>query len=174
MKKFLVLATVVILLTGCSSSGSNLAPGKVVGCQDINIVSSTAPPLDCLAGGAGISVDAIRGPALINVWGTWCYPCRQELPLLGEFMSKHGDQVQLIGIAVEEKSQASVRKFVRSHGITWPILYDAKGTTRGLFGMGVPVTWFIDSTGTVVHKQIGPFKSVADIEKDAKKYLGIR
>ncbi len=174
MKKFLLLVSIAVLLSGCSSGSSSLSPGKVVECQDINIVSSKAPPLECLAGGAGISVDAIRGPALINVWGTWCYPCKKELPLLSEFMSKYGDQVQLIGIAVEEKSQSSVRKFVKTHGITWPILYDVKGSTRPLFGMGVPVTWFIDSTGAVVHKHIGPFASAADIEKASKKYLGTR
>jgi peroxiredoxin len=80
----------------------------------------------------------------------------------------------VIGIAVEEKSPAVVKKFVETHGITWPILYDADGSTRETFGMGVPVTWFIDSSGRVTYKKFGPFKSLEEIEMATIKYLGVK
>jgi peroxiredoxin len=80
--------------------------------------------------------------------------------------------VQLIGIAVEEKSQAVVKKFIESNGMTWPVLYDKSGSTRATFGMGVPLTWFIDETGEVVHKKYGPFNSTEEIELAVTKYLG--
>jgi len=75
---------------------------------------------------------------------------------------------------VEEKNQATVKKFVETHGMTWPILYDANGSTRSQFGMGVPVTWFVDASGKVVHKKYGPFKSVEEIQLSVIKYLGVK
>ena len=80
--------------------------------------------------------------------------------------------MQVIGIAVEEKSQTVVKKFIESHGMTWPVLYDKSGSTRATFGMGVPVTWFIDETGKVVHKKYGPFNSTEEVKLAVAKYLG--
>ena len=173
MKKLLVIALSAITLTGCSLTQPIPVKGEVVSCAVIKTVASEGAALDCLDGSKGVAADSIVGPALINVWGTWCAPCRQELPHFAHYLAKH-DSVQIIGIAVEEKNMAVVRKFVESNGMSWPILYDADGSTRGKFGMGVPVTWFIDASGKVVHKKYGPFKSVEEIELSVMKYLGAK
>ncbi|CAN2245008.1 TlpA family protein disulfide reductase [Candidatus Planktophila dulcis] len=173
MKKLLVIALSVITLTGCSLTQPIPVKGEVVSCADIKTVASEGVALDCLDGSKGVVADSIVGPALINVWGTWCAPCRQELPHFAHYLAKH-DSVRIIGIAVEEKNMAVVRKFVESNGMSWPILYDADGSTRGKFGMGVPVTWFIDASGKVVHKKYGPFKSLEEIELSVIKYLGVK
>ena len=174
MKKFITLTLLALILTGCSAIEPIQVKGKVVSCANIKVEGGTGVPLECLGGGSEISADSIRGPALINVWGTWCEPCKQELPHLAHFLAKYSDQVDLVGIAVEEKNMKSVRKFIQSHGISWPILYDATGATRGKFGMGVPVTWLVDESGTVVYKKYGPFKSTEEIELAAIKYLGVK
>ena len=174
MKKFITLTILALVLTGCSAIEPIQVKGEVVICANIKVESGTGVPLECLGGGSAIAADSIRGPALINVWGTWCEPCKQELPHLAHFLAKYSDQVDLVGIAVEEKSMESVRKFVQNHGISWPILYDATGATRGKFGMGVPVTWLVDESGTVVYKKYGPFKSTEEIELAAIKYLGVK
>ena len=119
-------------------------------------------------------MESIRGPAIINVWGTWCAPCRQELPHFGHLLAKYGDKVDVIGIAVEEKSQAAVKKFVKTHGITWPILYDATGSTQEKFGPGVPVTAFINKSGNVVYTRYGAFQSTEELELATIKYLGVK
>ena len=174
MKKLSGLFVLLLALTACSSIEPIQVKGVVVDCEKIKVESGTGEPLECLGGGSEISADSIRGPALINVWGTWCEPCKQELPPLAHFSAKYSDQVDLVGIAVEEKNMKSVRKFIQSHGISWPILYDATGATRGKFGMGVPVTWLVDESGTVVYKKYGPFKSTEEIELAAIKYLGVK
>jgi thiol-disulfide isomerase/thioredoxin len=174
MKKFFTLILLALVLTGCSAIEPIKVKGEVVGCQNITVEGGTGVPLECLGGGSAIAADSIRGPALINVWGTWCEPCKQELPHLAHFSAKYSDQVDLVGIAVEEKNMKSVRKFIQSHGISWPILYDATGATRGKFGMGVPVTWLVDKSGKVVYKKYGPFKSTEEIELAAIKYLGVK
>jgi hypothetical protein len=83
-------------------------------------------------------------------------------------------QIQLIGIDVEEKRIEDGRMFARTHGIMWPNLYDAEGVTRSHFGMGVPVTWFIDSDGKVLYKKIGPFESTEELRVMTFKYFGLR
>jgi thiol-disulfide isomerase/thioredoxin len=174
MKKLCVIALSLVTLTGCSLTEPIPIKGEVVSCADIKTVASSATTLGCLDGSQGVAVDSIVGPALINVWGSWCEPCKQELPHFAHYLAQYGDRIQLIGVDVEEKSPAVARKFVTTHGMTWPILYDANGSTRGKFGMGVPVTWFVDATGKVVHKKYGPFHSPEEIQLDVIKYLGVK
>ncbi len=173
MKKALILTLSLLTLTGCSLTQPIPVKGEVVNCASIKVLPMKGEILDCLDESTGVAVDSIKGPVLLNVWGTWCAPCRQELPHFAHYIAKKGS-IPIIGIAVEEKSPAVVKRFVETHGMTWPILYDANGTTRGKFGMGVPVTWFIDASGRVVYKKYGPFRSVEEIELDVIKYLGVK
>jgi thiol-disulfide isomerase/thioredoxin len=174
MKKLCAIVLSLITLTGCSLTQPIPIKGEVVSCASIKVAPSAGIALDCLDGTPGVAVDSIVGPALINVWGSWCQPCKQELPHFAHYLAQNGNRVQLIGVDVEEKSPAVARKFVTTHGMTWPILYDANGSTRGKFGMGVPVTWFVDASGKVTHKKYGPFHSPEEIQLDVIKYLGIK
>ena len=174
MRKAIVVLSAALLLTGCSLTEPIPVKGKVIDCESIETVPTTDEALECLGGGDSISVDSIRGPAIINVWGTWCAPCRQELPHFGHLLAKYGDKVDVIGIAVEEKNQAVVNKFVKTHGITWPILYDETGSTQEKFGPGVPVTAFINKSGKVVYTRYGAFQSTEELELATIKYLGVK
>jgi thiol-disulfide isomerase/thioredoxin len=174
MRKVLLSFALLLSLTSCSLTEPIPIKGEVVSCTSIKVHKSASQPLDCLDGSTGLAVDSIAGPALINVWGSWCQPCKQELPHFGHFLAKYGDKVQVIGVDVEEKSPQIARKFVETHGISWPILYDKSGLTRSTFGMGVPVTWFINQSGKVVHKKYGPFNSPEQIELEVIKYLGVK
>jgi len=126
--------------------------------------------LPCLNGSGGAFYEGIRGPVLVNVWGSWCEPCQQEIPRLVKAASTK--KIAIIGIDVEERKMAAGRAFVASHKMSWPQLYDEKASTRGIFGMGVPVTWFIDGSGKVVYKQVGLFVSDRQIPQLVKKYFG--
>ena len=174
MRKIIAFLSFSLLLTGCSLTEPIPVKGEVVSCESIETVPATDDALECLGGGDAISVDSIRGPALINIWGTWCAPCREELPHFAHLLNKYRDKVDVIGIAVEEKNQATVKKFVKANGISWPILYDATGVTEKKFGPGVPVTWFISKSGKVVHKKYGPFRSTEELELAVIKYLGVK
>ena len=174
MKRVLVSLCALLALTSCSLTEPIPIKGEVVDCASIKVAPGKSEPLECLGGGAPIAADSIVGPALVNVWGTWCAPCKQELPHLAHFLQRSDGSVQVIGIAVEEKSQAAVKKFIEGNGMTWPVLYDATGSTKSIFGMGVPVTWFIDANGKVVHRKFGPFKSTEEIQLAVAKYLGTK
>ncbi|CAB4673101.1 unannotated protein [freshwater metagenome] len=173
MKRIAVLA-ITLLLTSCSSSTKDVA-GDLVSCSTLQSQSVAKPiALGCLDGSPGAPVNALQGPIIINVWGSWCGPCKQELPIFRSFYSKSKEKVQLVGVDVEESSIKAGQSFVLKNGITWPNLYDADGASREYFGMGVPVTWFISADGTVAYKHIGVFKNEIELISLTSKYLGVK
>ena len=172
--KRLAMAVAVLLLAGCSSPSEKIA-GEVVSCESIlSSATENSIMLDCLDGTDGASINGIKGPAIINVWGSWCGPCKEEMPILRSFYEKAQGKLALIGVDVEEASIEDGRKFVENNGITWPNLYDADGKSRAYFGMGVPVTWFIASDGSVAYKHIGVFKNEIELISMTSKYLGVK
>ena len=164
-----------LLLSGCGKE-ELIITGEVVACNRIDIIANRSEEVnaECLDSSPGVNVAAIKGPAVINVWGSWCDPCKEELPFFNEFFQTKDPQIQLIGVDVEEKRIEDGRMFARTHGIMWPNLYDADGATRKYFGMGVPVTWFIDGDGKVLFKKIGPIKSTEELRSLTFKYFGLR
>ena len=171
----IALALFLLLLTSCSSSTKETA-GTVVSCLSIthDINSINGIDLGCLDGGKGVQLNALRGPMIINVWGSWCAPCKEEMPILRSFYDKAAGKLQLIGVDVEEASIKDGRLFVQTHGVTWPNLFDSDGRSRAYFGIGVPVTWFIAADGSVVYKKIGPFKNEIELITLTSKYLGLK
>ena len=172
--KRLAMAVAVLLLAGCSSPSEKIA-GEVVSCESIlSSATENSIMLDCLDGTDGASINGIKGPAIINVWGSWCGPCKEEMPILRSFYEKAQGKLALIGVDVEEASIEDGREFVENYGITWPNLYDADGKSRAYFGMGVPVTWFIAADGSVAYKHIGVIKSEKELISLTSKYLGVK
>jgi thiol-disulfide isomerase/thioredoxin len=174
MKKALA-ASVLLLLTACSPT-SQYVKGEVVSCESISHDKSFTGgvEMDCLDQSEGAQLGALRGPMVVNVWGSWCGPCKKEMPVLRAFHDKAKDKLQLIGVDVEEAKVEDGQKFVERNGITWPNLYDPDGRSREYFGMGVPVTWFIAADGSVAHKHIGIINDLDEILTLTEKHLGIR
>jgi cytochrome c biogenesis protein CcmG/thiol:disulfide interchange protein DsbE len=165
----------LLMLTACSPS-SSYVKGEVVSCESISQDKSFTGgvSMDCLDRTEGAQLGALRGPMVVNVWGSWCGPCKEEIPYLREFHSKAIGKVQLIGVDVEEANFDDGRLFVERHGITWPNLYDPDGRSRKYFGLGVPVTWFIAPDGSVAGKKIGVIKDEAELISLTEKYLGVK
>ena len=167
-----ILVTLAVL-AGCSSQSSVVPKlGAVVGCESIPLGTSTnGLKFPCLDGKSTIHFSQMRGPLIVNVWGSWCAPCKDEIPMIRSFYSKNASTVRLVGVDVEEAKKSDGVEFVVNNGMTWPILVDPDARSRGFFGMGVPVTWFIDKDGTVVYKKIGVLKSEQELRDLASKYL---
>lgn len=173
MKKT-AIALSFLLLTSCAAPTADIA-GILVSCTTLQTQSVTKPiELGCLDGSVGASVNALRGPVIINVWGSWCAPCKEEMPIFRSFYAKAKGKLQLVGVDVEEASIKNGQEFVLKNGITWPNLFDSDGSSRAYFGMGVPVTWFIAADGSVAYKHIGVLKSEKDLITLTSKYLGVK
>jgi Thiol-disulfide isomerase and thioredoxins len=93
MKK-VMFAAALLLLTACSSSAT-FVQGEVVSCETItqaaNFTDGVA--MDCLDGSEGARLGGLRGPMVINVWGSWCGPCKEEMPVLRAFHERAKDKV---------------------------------------------------------------------------------
>lgn len=170
-----IMSVTSLLLTGCSYQSAAVPKlGTVVGCETIPLSSSKeGVEIPCLDGKSAIHFKQLKGPLILNVWGSWCAPCKEEIPIFRSFYSKAKTQVHLLGVNVEEAKRTDATNFVIKNGMTWPNLTDPDGRTRGLFGMGVPVTWFIDSTGKVLFKKIGVLRSEEELRNLTSKYLNI-
>ncbi len=174
MKRKVSLVVAALLFAISSATPVFAATGKVISCAGIVHVAAAKKDtaLPCLDGGAGLSFQSLRGPVVVNVWGSWCGPCIEEIPHFRALAAKN--KVRIVGIDVEERNMAGGRKFVLSHGMTWPILFDPDGRTKGIFGLGVPVTWFIDAKGKVIYKQIGTIHSDQALFDLVTKNLGVK
>jgi len=172
-KSVVCLLTLIIPLAGVSVEKTSAAiPAPTCKTIVTNPAVTKGILLNCLDGRGKFIFQSIRGPAILNVWGSWCFPCREEIPYLVQIAKTK--KVQIIGIDASEKSDAAGMAFVKAHDMTWPQLSDIKNKTKGIFGLGVPVSRFIDVDGKVVYEKIGPFKSVDEIKKAAKEFLGIK
>ncbi|MFG1370889.1 DsbE family thiol:disulfide interchange protein [Xanthobacter oligotrophicus] len=119
------------------------------------------PPLDGLKGpgGAplpGIDLAALAGkPTLVNVWASWCGPCRDEHPVLMQ-LAKDG-RFNLVGINYKDAPE-NARRFLGQYGLPYQAVgVDPKGRAAIDWGVyGVPETFVVAKDGTIVHKFVGP------------------
>jgi thiol-disulfide isomerase/thioredoxin len=170
---FLVL---VLALSGCAQTQSVAQKGEVISCANVpsDSLVTDGTLVECVDGSKGLALESLRGPMVVNVWGSWCASCLDEIPDFVGFYAKAKGKVSLVGVAVEESSPENSKRFIVNNGITWPNYYDRDSKSRGYFGMGVPVTWFIAPDGKVKYKKIGIIKSEAELISLTEKHLGIK
>jgi cytochrome c biogenesis protein CcmG/thiol:disulfide interchange protein DsbE len=115
---------------------------------------------------------SLRGKAVIvNFWASWCYPCNKEAPALERAWQGHDGKVVVLGIDVNDFA-GDARKFLRQHGVTYPIVHDNKNVTEPKYGVDkLPETFFVDPHGRVVGHvagQVSDFDLRAGIERALK------
>ena len=127
MKKLSVLLIITLLISGCTSPTQVTVPGAVTSCDQIRLLENAnkSALMGCLDGSGEIDFHQLKGPLLINVWGSWCEGCKQEMPYFIELyqnpLFKSG-QIQMLGINVEEKSKDDAIKYIQKSGMSWPNL----------------------------------------------------
>jgi cytochrome c biogenesis protein CcmG/thiol:disulfide interchange protein DsbE len=94
---------------------------------------------------------------LLNLWATWCGPCRYEIPELQAAHTKYASRgFEVIGVSLDEGAADAVKQFVDEHKMTYPIAIDSDGKIAGLLDASVlPTTVLIDRSGRIVWKKIG-------------------
>ena len=107
----------------------------------------------------------LRGKVVfLNLWTTWCPPCREEMPAL-EALYRRLKQRDFVVLAVsqDEGGAAVVGPFVRERGLTFPVLLDPLARTSARYGVtGYPETFVIDRDGNVIQHMIGPAEWASD------------
>ena len=126
--------------------------------------------LDCLDGGTGLSLAALRGPALVNAWASWCGPCSEEMPHLVAVEAALRDRVRFIGLNISD-DPADARTWNAFHQVTWPSLRDPSGKSRArLRFAGPPVTFFVRPDGRIAGVHYGAFTSTEQVREALAKY----
>jgi len=119
----------------------------------------------------------IGKPLVLNIWGTWCGPCKAETQYLSTVYDELKPRVRFLGVDTEEVSRDSALAFaphVRPP-MRYPSVVDNdKAVLLGLHGfVAVPSTVFVNPDGKVVKQVSSPYRSVAQLEADITRYLGV-
>ena len=113
--------------------------------------------------GSSIALSSLRGkPVMINCWGSWCVPCKDEAPVLREAWAKYQNtDVQFVGVAIWDKPELA-RQFAAQEGARWTNGMDEDGKIAIDYGVyGVPESFFISREGVLVDRFVGPFTGQA-------------
>ena len=103
-----------------------------------------------------LTLSSLRGKAVVlNVWASWCIPCKDEAPALQKTYEKYRAQgLTVVGIDAQD-FRGDARSFAKRFGVTYPVVYDGSGSTLGKWGVtGFPETFFVDRSGRLVGKRI--------------------
>lgn len=110
---------------------------------------------------------------LLNFWATWCGPCRSEVPDLVELQDRYKDQLQVIGLVVDDDDEDAVKKFAEKYGINYPIAI-ATDEMRTEYGgiPALPTSFMLDQEGRVVQKHEG-LRDPVLYEVEIRSLLGL-
>lgn len=105
-----------------------------------------------------VSLEDYRGSVtLVNIWATWCLPCRDEMPSMQALYDSLGSRgFRIAAISIDEGSPEEVVAFAQQLGLTFDILHDRSGTVERLYQTtGVPESFLLDRRGILVKRVIG-------------------
>lgn len=110
--------------------------------------------------GDSVSLADQRGEVvLLNVWATWCHPCRDEIPELRTIHKKYEQRgLHLVGVTVDaEGAEENIREFMKEFEMTYPVWLDpAERISTQFLVVGVPATFLIDRRGVLRWRKTGP------------------
>ncbi|HYN97000.1 MAG TPA: TlpA disulfide reductase family protein [Pilimelia sp.] len=134
--------------------------------------------LPCFGGGGGVRLAGIRGPAVLNLWASWCPPCRRELPAFQRFADRTAGRVHVLGVVTLDTRAASA-SLAEDFDVRFANLFDDHGrlqralVKRKLAGQALPVTVFVDRAGAVRFVHVAEALDDARLAQLAERHLGV-
>jgi len=182
-------AAAVLLLTALTGCGSAEADGQPAPTPVVENTTAACPeqPADPAAGGevlADVTVDCLGGgelalgraqglPTVVNLWASWCGPCREELPVVQELADEAAGRLKVVGLVSQDPASNGVA-FAADAGITMPTGVDAQGELAIEQGLrGLPYTYLLRADGSVAHLQLRPVTSLEELEGLVAEHLGV-
>ncbi|HZV13007.1 MAG TPA: TlpA disulfide reductase family protein [Candidatus Kapabacteria bacterium] len=178
----LVIIAFCIVLGTLGAAPSD--PSSVLYKENISFVQNITPSTDkngatnfswFNAKGKTVSLNDYKGKVVfINFWGTWCPPCRRELPDIVALSKQYKGKVQFIGIALERSKEnvlENLYSFAKGNGMEYEILVGTQELANAYGGItGVPTTFIVDKSGKIVASTVG-MQSRDAFEKMIKEAL---
>ncbi|WP_232050430.1 TlpA disulfide reductase family protein [Actinoplanes sp. OR16] len=127
--------------------------------------------LPCFNGGEAVDVRDLPRPAVINVWASWCAPCRDELPVMQGLADRTEGKLTVLGVASRDRREASA-SFAADHEVSMPTLYDPdQAFATGIKAAALPATVFVSPEGEVyIHRDA---LDVDELIKQVKEHTGV-
>ena len=123
-------------------------------------------------GGGSLSISEPLGagtPIVLNLWASWCVPCREEMPAIERAAVQNPD-VRIIGVAVQDIESAA-ESFATEVGVSFELGIDDGSVIDAYPTRGLPTTWFIDRSGMIVGQRFGEM-SEAELTDRVTELLG--
>jgi peroxiredoxin len=174
-RQWIIAGIIVALITGGAVAGVKLAP-------DIFPVEvgSKAPDFAAteLVTGDTVRLSDFRGEVvLLNIWATWCEPCRYEMPSMERLHLALGDSgLKVVAVSIDEAGSETVREFQREYNLTFRILHDRSRSIERIYQTtGVPESFVLNREGRIVKKVIGATEWDSPVNQDLiRRLLAIR
>lgn len=163
-KIIIAIAIGLAVLVGACAVMADLSTGKAA-------PNFTLPTLD----GKSFSLKQPGKVVLLDIWATWCPPCRAEIPYLVKLAKKYADKdVVLVGVAIDER-KSDVASFAKQKGINYTVALDPGAQSLGQRYQlrGIPATYIIDKEGIIrkVHSGFGGAGDAAEMDKQIAELL---
>ncbi|MEL7834846.1 TlpA disulfide reductase family protein [Fodinibius sp. Rm-B-1B1-1] len=153
---------------GCNSESNSSQEGPTKPLEQLDPSSATLYPAQRQAEARDFEVTLLNGDTftlsdyqgqvvLLNIWATWCAPCRQETPDLQELYEKYKeDGFMILGVSIDEQGESVVRPFIEEYDVSYPIVID-QGEIMDKYGptMGIPTTYIINKKGNLEYFAVG-------------------
>jgi thiol-disulfide isomerase/thioredoxin len=174
-----------VMLAGCSAPGTQAAvevrDDPFADCAAL--VSDTATSglpdvtLPCFHGGRSVRLSQLTGPVVVNLWASWCPPCREELPAFQALSQRTVGRVTVLGVVTHDDRDSAI-SVAEDLGLTFPAVIDDDSTlSKELVRLRIatsalPVTLFLNG-GKVVKAYQGTALTPASLDSLVDKYLGV-
>ena len=170
-KQWLIVGAIVAVLAAVLVLGLKLSP-EIFPVE----VGSTAPAFtatDLKTGQSAALADYKGQVVLLNVWATWCEPCKIEMPSMEQLEKQLGPQgLKIVAVSIDEGGADVVKQFARDYGLTFRILHDPAGRIQRIYQTtGVPESFVINRQGKIVKKVIGAADWDATVNQDLVRRL---
>lgn len=186
-----VALTAAVVLAGCTGDGPAPAPARsgeapvAIGpaCPSLGRQSTAATTLPdlalpCLgsadAPGAGLPLRRLTGrPTVLNLWASWCAPCREELPALARLHQDGGSRLRVLGVASQDRPGTAL-SYAADAALPFPSLDDSDGElVRALRRRFLPITVFLAADGAVAEVYQGAPLTDGTLRRLVREKLGV-
>ncbi|MFI8802416.1 TlpA family protein disulfide reductase [Micromonospora chalcea] len=163
-------------------------PSPFADCAPLTVVPAAAAPtpagkagdqlpdltLNCFTGGAPVNLRDVQGPAVINVWASWCPPCRKELPAFQRLSERADGRFQVIGVNSRD-SRGGAQSIGEDYGVGFPMLLDqGDAFQRALERNAFPLTVLVDADGRIRHTDATGALDDARLAALLQRHLGVK
>jgi peroxiredoxin len=156
---FLFLLIAVAIVQAMSSNSEQQSSGENLGGLKVGEKAPdfTLQTLD----GQTVTLSDLQGKkVLLNFWATWCPPCKKEMPDMQKYYAESGDDIVILAVNIDPEND--VQAFINEMQLTFPILLDSQSAKKPISDVyaviSIPTSYFIDSTGVIQSKHIGPME----------------